>query len=97
MTLYDSPLATLRRPRLLMSAARFGLGAYERETVLPRLLGGGTPAPGRGCIDLLAGREAALETDRMAGKATYSIADHVEILTALVAETRLYLDTRDVS
>lgn len=97
MTLFDSPLATLRRPRLLMSAARFGLGTYEREAVLPRLLGGEMPVPGRGCIDLLAGREAALEHDRVAGRATYSIADHVEMLTALVAETRLYLDTREVS
>ena len=97
MTLLDSPLATLYRPRLLMSAARFGLSGYDREAVLPRLFGGDLPAPGRGCIDVLVAREAACERARQGCEATYSIADHVELLTALVAETRLYLDTRVLS
>lgn len=97
MTILDSPLASLRRPRLLMSAARFGLGAYDRDAILPRVLGGDVPLPGRGCIDVLVERESSCERARRAGEATYSIADHVEILTALVAETRLFIDTREVS
>ncbi len=97
MTILDTPLATLRRPRLLMSAARFGLGGYDRDAVLPRLLGGDTPLPGRACVDILVEREAASERARQSGAATYSIAEHVDLLTALVAETRLYIDTRAVS
>lgn len=97
MTLFDSPIATLRRPRLLMSAARFGLGRYDRDSVLPRVLNGDVPLPGPHCIDTLSDREAACEQARTEGSAIYSIAEHVELLTALVAETRLYLDTRVVS
>lgn len=97
MTILDSPLASLRRPRLLMSAARIGLGSYDRDAVLARLLGGDVPPPGRACVDILVEREADCERARRSGAAGYSIARHVDLLTALVAETRLYVDTRAVS
>ena len=39
-------LETARRPRLLMEAARLGLGGYDRARRLPRLLGAmAAPAP----------------------------------------------------
>ncbi|SPJ22254.1 DUF6477 family protein [Palleronia abyssalis] len=89
MSAIDFSLAGLRRPRLLVSAARFGLGTYRREAVLPRLLDGSVPLPGRTSLRGLARLESELEAGRKEGRATYSIAAHVECLTALMAEAQL--------
>ncbi len=97
MTPVDNPLPSLRRPRLLISAARFGLGKYNRECVLPRIFDGPPPMPGRRCLADLACREAEQDHARRKGAATYSVAAHVEILTALIAEARLFSASRTVS
>ena len=88
MTDINSTLDDLRRPRLLVQAARFGLPDYVRDRTLRRVLGPGTaPAPGR-AVDRLMEREAEIEAIRQAGNAGYSAARHVEVLTALIAECR---------
>lgn len=97
MTVNDTPLARLRRPRLLVSAARFGMAAYDRASALPRLLAGPTPLPGEGALAALTEIEDAHDAARRAGSTTYSIAAHVEALTALMAEARLLIETRRVS
>jgi len=85
----EEALAALRRPRLLVRTARFALDDYRRERDLPRLLPlAGITAPPR-TVGLLLAAEAACETARTAGAATYSAARHIEILTALMAEARL--------
>lgn len=76
-------LAALRRPRILIRAARFGLAEYRRERDLPRLLGEVRPAA---VVDELLAREAMAEADRARGAAGYSPARHVELLIALIAE-----------
>ncbi len=49
-----SMLKTLRRPRLLIRAARFGAQDYNRERHLQRLLGYGTlPRPGAALMRLM--------------------------------------------
>lgn len=84
-----SPLAALRRPRLLIRAARCGLDDYRRDRDLARLLGRRPPpAPGQALERLLA-EEERLEEIRRAGAAAYSPARHVELLIALMAEARL--------
>lgn len=90
----SSPLAQLRRPRLLISAARFGLTGYERCHVLPRLLGGPVPPPGQAVLDILILREDRMNASRSAGETSYSVAAHVDLLTALMAEADLYAATR---
>lgn len=97
MTPTDLTLPSLRRPRLLINAARFGLSRYNREWILTRIFGGTPPVPGRRCIADLVEREAAHDRARRDGAAGYSIAEHVEVLTALLAETRLFAACRDVS
>ncbi|CAM4317017.1 DUF6477 family protein [Palleronia rufa] len=97
MTLEDTPLARLVRPRLLVSAARFGLSAYDRAAALSRLFGGSAPTPGTAALDRLADLERGYDAARRSGCATYSIAAHVEALTALMAEARLLIETRRVS
>lgn len=86
MTDCCSLLATLRRPRLLMRAARFGLGDYRRERDLRRYVDR-TGSPEETVTSLLT-VEARLEATRQAGDATYSVARHIEVLIALLAEAR---------
>lgn len=82
-------LASLRRPRLLIRAARFGLDEYNRDRDLKRLMHlTTTPSPAR-AVDGLIAEEARLEEIRQTGEASYSVARHVEVLIALMGEARL--------
>ncbi|MCU0908527.1 MAG: DUF6477 family protein [Rhodobacteraceae bacterium] len=85
----SAALSALRRPMLLVRAARFGLTEYRRDRDLRRLLPTATlPSPAAAVDQLLAAEEDA-ETRRREGAATYSAATHVELLVALLAEARL--------
>ena len=78
----------LRRPRLLARAAREGARMYRRERDLPGALPGATgPRRGTDIVSRLLGIEAQIEADRRAGAAGYSPARHVQVLSALVAES----------
>lgn len=78
----------LRRPRLLVRAARIGVSDYDRDRDLCRLTGRSTtPGPVTAVRDLLT-QEDALEEDRLDGGRAYSPARHVEVLIALMAEAR---------
>jgi hypothetical protein len=80
---------SISRPKLLAHAAKSGADIYRQERdlgrLLPRLLS--QTAAGR-IVEGLRAAEAACEDDRKAGAATYSLARHVGLLAALVAETR---------
>ena len=80
-------LSNLRRPRLLMHAARFGLGDYRRERDLRRLVTA-TATPEETVPQLLSVEER-LEATRIAGDASYSPARHIDVLIALLAEAQL--------
>lgn len=82
-----SLLAQIRRPRLLMRAARFGLGDYRRERDLRRLVGQ-LPSPEK-ALSRLMDEEERLEALRLEGRADYSLPHHIEVLIALMAEMRL--------
>ena len=85
----QSLVAKLSRPRLLVRAARFGLDDYNRERTLPRLLQCETvPRPGDSVMQLM-GVEAELNDQRIAKSATYAIADHIEVLTAIMGEAQI--------
>lgn len=88
MTDFRALLSNLRRPQLLIRAARFGLSDYRRDRDLKRLLDGQQPSPDRSVPRLLS-EEERLEEDRRAGDAGYSVAHHIEVLIALMAEVRL--------
>lgn len=89
MTDIATRLAALRRPKLLIRAARFGLADYERGRDLKRLMHLPEPPSPRVAVDRLVEREAELEDIRQHGGAGYSPARHVEVLIALIAEARL--------
>ncbi|QIE54575.1 hypothetical protein G5B40_03455 [Pikeienuella piscinae] len=77
---------TIRRPKLLSRAARAGAAIYRRERdltrLLPKLFGQ------RAVLPAIIAAEAACESERRTGVATYSVARHVSLLAALVAESR---------
>lgn len=81
-------LASLRRPRLLIRAARFGIANYDRRRTLTRLVDIGCGADNTNILDALLLAEADAEKQRRAGFATYSIARHIELLVALMVESR---------
>ena len=82
-------LARLRRPPLLVRAARLGLSGYARDAALPRLLGAGRVPPVRAALAQLIEMERAQDAARRKGGATYRAADHVALLIAVMGEARL--------
>ena len=89
MTDFRTLLAELRRPRLLIRAARFGVADYKRERDLRRLINASTRATPETAIPQLISAEEQMEQTRRDGDATYSVSRHIEVLIALIAETRL--------
>jgi hypothetical protein len=89
MTDLLSLVSDLRRPRLLIRAARAGLCDYNRARDLKRVMRSQTtPSPDRAMTVLLA-EEQELEDTRRKGDAAYSLVRHIDILIAMMAEVRL--------
>lgn len=89
-----SMLQALRRPPLLMRAARIGAEDYSRTTHLPRVLGYGVlPRHGTALMKLM-DIEADLNTQRLSGNASYSLIRHVDILIAMIGEARVLRASR---
>ena len=82
-------LANLRRPRLLIRAARHGLQDYRRDRDLKRLIDASTPPSPETAFKRLFHAEEQAEETRRRGDADYSIARHVDLLIAMLAEARL--------
>lgn len=89
MTDFLHLITNLRRPRMLVRAARHGLQDYRRDRDLRRLVDPAVMhAPQRTLAGLVEEEELA-EDARLRGDATYSIARHIELLIALMAEVQL--------
>jgi hypothetical protein len=88
MTEFAAMLTDLRRPKILIRAARAGVTDYRRDRDLKRLVKDAKGAPHETMAPLLA-EEHRLETTRVTGGATYNIQRHVAILTAILAEARV--------
>lgn len=84
-----SMLQALRRPPLLMRAARIGADEYRRSAHLPRILGYGVlPRHGAALMKLME-LEAKLNDQRVSGDTSYSLVKHVDVLIAMVGEARV--------
>lgn len=80
------------RPRLLVVAARHALAGYQREAVLPRLLGMGLHEcvnPSTKVLEALVAQEAAMELARRQHASHWRAADHVLLMAALLHEAEL--------
>lgn len=81
-------LKSLRRPKLLIEAARIGLPQYRRERHLERLLNQSNLPGSRQAAVKLYCLEQEHDEARRAGSAAYSVARHLDVLIALMAEAR---------
>ncbi len=82
-------IRSLKRPALLVRAAKCGVDTYARGIDLPRLLRAEVlPGPGQALVELME-IERDLNALRCNGDAAYSVAPHVDILIAIMAEARL--------
>lgn len=87
-------ISQLKRPKLLVRAARFGQDDYRRERDLRRLLKlDRAPRPGAALM-ALSEVEAEMNDRRLTKSATYVLATHIDMLTAIMAESHLYDATR---
>lgn len=89
MTDFRTLLDNLRRPRMLIRAARFGMADYHRDRDLKRLIDANAPASPEKTLPRLINEEERLEETRILGDASYSISRHIEVLIALMSEARL--------
>ncbi|MEZ5715126.1 MAG: DUF6477 family protein [Paracoccaceae bacterium] len=89
MTDLFAMLDRLRRPRLLIQAARAGCADYRREPHLRRLFGPSpVPRTGAALIRLIE-MEDMLDQQRRQGDGGYSLVAHVDVLIAMMGEARL--------
>ena len=79
-------IKNLRRPRLLVRAAKLGQSDYDREKVLKRITRGQSEVRIDAALDVLIPVEESLEEARRAGDASYVPSRHVEVLIAILAE-----------
>ena len=79
----------LRRPRLLVRAARFGLPEYSRNRDLKRILKVSRAPNPMAAVDQLLDQEARLEEARLTKDATYNVTRHVDVLICLMAEVQV--------
>lgn len=84
-----SMLKTIRRPQLLIRAARAGTLEYRRDPHLHRLLGHGVAPRAGAALMRLIEMEGDLDLQRREDAASYSISRHVEVLTAMMAEAKI--------
>ncbi|MEM9583151.1 MAG: DUF6477 family protein [Pseudomonadota bacterium] len=89
MSKINSIASSLRRPKLLVRAARHGLADYNRKRDLARLTGQNPRARSSTIVENLIVQEEQLEEGRKSGDRTYRVARHIELLVALMAECRL--------
>ena len=82
-------LSSLRRPRLLIRAARIGASQYNRDTCLRGHFGYGSLPRSAEALARLVDMEAALEDQRRFQGAGYSPSRHVHVLIAMMGEARI--------
>ena len=84
-----SMMNALHRPRLLIRAARLGADEYRRDRHLHRILGyGALPRSGPAMLRLMELEQIANDM-RLSSDAGYSLTRHLDILIALIGESRV--------
>lgn len=85
-------LNRLRRPKLLVKAARIGEQGYRREAHLAQVIGPGPLPSPREALARLLEIEARHDGARQTRAAEYRAARHVEVLIAVMGEARILAD-----
>lgn len=85
----NSMVRTLKRPSLLVRAARFGLDDYRRDRILRRILKTEDVPPTGSALLQLLDLERDLNERRKLHSAEYNASRHIILLTAIMGEARL--------
>ena len=80
-------LHSLKRSKILISAAKLGLETYNRAKCLGSFFALSTNQPPAQILQSFIDKEGRLNQMRLQQHVQYNIALHVTILTALIAET----------
>lgn len=89
-----SLVSTLRRPKILIRAARIGMENYRRGPHLARVIGHGVlPRHGQALVQLM-DIEGVLNEQRQNNDAGYSVVRHVDAMIALMGEAQLFRASR---
>lgn len=94
MTDIIARLECLRRPRLLMSAARFGVLEYRRTRDLARVLQSERMIGPVEALTHLIDIEGELEEQRVADDGRYNLTRHVLVMIAIMGEARMVQASR---
>ena len=79
---------SLRRPRLLLNAAKIGLRDYNQEKALKRISSTQSGSSPKATVCALINAEDTMEQARQSGDASYVPSKHVEVFIALLGEMR---------
>ena len=83
---YQSKLSTLKRPKILIKAARIASQTYRRSRDLSRVLGYSYPTSESLIRQKLFDLEHMINQKRRLSDASYDLKTHVQVLSALLAE-----------
>jgi len=86
MSNYQSKLSTLKRPKILIKAARIASQTYRRSRDLSGVLGYSYPTSESLIRQKLFDLEHMINQKRRLGDASYDLKTHVQVLSALLAE-----------
>lgn len=88
MTQISSRKNLLRRPAILVQAAKTCACDYRRGRTVARLVKGATPPNKQVIVEALRDEEDRLEVKRQQADGSYNARQHVQVLAALIAEQR---------
>ena len=88
-------LSMLKRPKTLISAARIASQTYRRSRDLSRVLGYSHPALNSSIHQQLFDLEHSINQKRCLGDASYDLKTHVQVLSALLAEVSVDMQSAD--
>lgn len=86
MTQFQSSARALKRPKLLISAARLAAKKYRREYHLKALSQANAGKTEQKFFESLIEQENDLEWTRRSGSANYNVFRHITLLAAIIAE-----------
>ncbi len=88
-----SMVKDLSRPKLLVRTAKIGAEDYRRKTHLKRVLGVAALPKSSAALMALLSQEAELNAARRDKDPTYRLAVHLDVLIAIIGETRRHRAT----
>ena len=86
MSEFHSKLSTIKRPKILIKAAKIASRTYLRSRDLSGVLGYSHPTTDRSIRQQLFDLESSINQKRRLEDASYDLKTHVQVLSALLAE-----------